>query len=211
VAAAFNNNGHGVRGDLKAVIIAILLDPEARAVPTSDNAGKLREPVIRLANWARAFHATSVSGRFQMGNIDDPLRGIAQAPMRSPSVFNFYRPEYVPPTTRIAAAGLLAPEMQITDEISVTGYLNFMRIAISNGAGINYDIRADYTPELALADTPEQLVNRVNLLLMQGQMSATLRSQILTAINSNPSNSKANKVYLAVFLTMAAPEYIVQK
>jgi uncharacterized protein (DUF1800 family) len=211
VAAAFNNNGHGVRGDLKAVVIAILLDPEARAVPSSNSAGKLREPVLRLANWARAFHAKSNSGRYMMGSIDDPLWGLGQTPMRSPSVFNFFKPEYVPPNTNIATAGLLAPEMQITDEISVTGYLNFMRDAIANGTGSNNDIHADYTPELALADTPEQLVNRVNLLLMQGQMSAALRTQILAAINSNPSNSKANKVYLAVFLTMAAPEYIVQK
>lgn len=211
VAAAFADNGHGVRGDMKAVILAVLLDPEARAVPTSANAGKLREPVMRLANWARAFHAKSSSGRYQMGNIDDPLWGIAQAPMRSPSVFNFFKPEYVPPNTGIATANLVAPEMQITDEISVTGYLNFMRDTIANGTGINNDIRADYAPELALADSPDSLVNRVNLLLMQGQMSATLRSQILAAINSNPGNSKLNKVYLAVFLTMASPEYIVQK
>lgn len=211
VAAAFANNGSGVRGDMKAVILAVLLDPEARAVPTSANAGKLREPVMRVANWARAFHAQSGSGRYAMGNIDDPLWGIAQAPMRSPSVFNFFRPEYVPPNTGIATANLVAPEMQTTDEISVTGYLNFMRDTIANGTGINNDIRADYTPELALADSPDSLVNRVNLLLMQGQMSATLRSQILTAINQNPGNSKLNKVYLAVFLTMASPEYIVQK
>lgn len=211
VAAAFNDNGHGVRGDMKAVVIAILLDPEARAVPSSNNAGKLREPVLRLANWARAFHARSNSGRYTMGDTDDPLWGMGQTPMRSPSVFNFFKPEYVPPNTSIATAGLLAPEMQITDEISVTGYLNFMRDAISNGTGRNNDIRADYTPELALADTPEQLVNRIDLLLMQGQMSAALRTQILAAINSNPSNSRTNKVYLAVFLAMASPEYIVQK
>jgi hypothetical protein len=101
--------------------------------------------------------------------------------------------------------------MQITEEMSVTGYLNFMQDAIQRGTGFSYDIKADYTAELALADTPELLLDRVNLLLMQNQMSSGLRSQILNAINSNPNNSKLNKVCLAVFLTMASPEYIVQK
>jgi uncharacterized protein (DUF1800 family) len=171
----------------------------------------LREPVIRLANWMRAFHAYSSSGRFQMGTTDDPLWGLAQTPMRSPSVFNFFRPEYVPPNTSIALANKLSPEMQITDEMSVTGYLNFMLNAIPNGTGISNDIKADYTAELALAGTPGSLVDSINLLLMQNQMSATLRSQILTAINSNPDNTPLNRVYLAIYLTMASPEYIVQK
>ena len=212
VAAAFANNGQGVRGDMKAVIKAVLLDPEARTLTPADNtAGKLREPVLRLANWLRAFHATSSSGRFQMGSLDDPLWELAQTPMRSPSVFNFFRPEYVPPNSSIAAANKFSPEMQITQEMSVTGYLNFMRDAIQNGTGISNDIKADYTAELALAGTPDLLVDRVNLLLMQNQMSSTLRAQILAAINSNPNNSNINRVYLAIFLTMASPEYLVQK
>ena len=211
VAAAFANNGQGVRGDMKAVIKAVLLDPEARTVPASSTAGKIREPVLRLANWMRAFHSASSSGRFQMGQIDDPVWGLAQTPMRAPSVFNFFRPEYVPPNSNIALANKFSPEMQITEEMSVTGYLNFMRDAIQNGTGISNDIKADYTAELALAATPGLLVDRINLLLMQNQMSSTLRSQILAAINSNPGNSAINKVYLAIFLTMASPEYIVQK
>jgi uncharacterized protein (DUF1800 family) len=211
VADAFANNGQGVRGDMKAVIYAVLTHPDAKAVPVSNNAGKLREPVIRLANWMRAFHAISSSGRFRMDATDDPLWGLAQTPMRSPSVFNFYRPDYQPPNTQILSAKLFAPEMQITEEMSVTGYLNFMQDAIQRGTGFSYDIKADYTAELVLADTPELLLDRVNLLLMQNQMSSGLRSQILNAINSNPNNSKLNKVCLAVFLTMASPEYIVQK
>ncbi len=211
VAAAFNDNGEGVRGDMKAVIAAVLFDPEARTPSASPNAGKLREPVIRLANWMRAFNAKSRSGRFQMGNTDNPLWGLAQTQMRSPSVFNFFRPEYVPPNTAIAAANLFAPEMQITDENSVTGYLNFMRDAIANGTGYYDDITADYTDALSLAGTPGRLVDHIDLLLMQNRMSSTLRSRILTAINSNPNNSDENRVYIAVYLAMASPEYIVQK
>jgi hypothetical protein len=131
--------------------------------------------------------------------------------MRASSVFNFFRPEYVPPNTSIALAHLFSPEMQITEEMSVTGYLNYMREAIQYGAGISRDIKADYTAELALAGTPNLLVDHINLLLMQNQMSPTLRGQILSAINSNPTNSRINRVYLAIFLTMASPEYIVQK
>lgn len=211
VAAAFADNGQGVRGDMKAVIKAVLLDAEAITAPTSNTAGKLREPVIRLANWMRAFHAKSSSGRFLLTSLDNPSNSLGQTPMRSPTVFNFYRPEYQPPNTSIATANLFAPEMQITEETSVVGYLNFMRNAISNGTGTSSDIKADYTAELALAGTPDLLVDRVNLLLMQNQMSSTLRGQILAAINSNANNSAINKVYLAIFLTMASPEYLVQK
>ena len=222
VAAAFANNGSGVRGDMKAVIKAILLDPEARADvdPATPNAGKLREPVVRLANWMRAFHATSASGRFLLGSLDDPLTQLGQTPMRSPSVFNFYRPGYVPPNTSIAAAGLVSPEMQITAETSVVGYLNFMRDVIPNGTGSSRDVKPDYTNELALADTPDKLVDRVNLLLMGNQMSAALRSQIIAAVSSvaisatnatSATAARKNRVSLAIFLAMASPEYIVQK
>ncbi|HYD59282.1 MAG TPA: DUF1800 domain-containing protein [Noviherbaspirillum sp.] len=222
VAAAFNNNGAGVRGDMKAVIRAILLDPEARsdASQSDANAGKLREPVVRLANWMRAFNARSTSTRFLMGNLDDPLNSLGQTPMRSPSVFNFYRPGYVPPNTSIANAGLVAPEMQITGETSVVGYLNFMRDAIPNGTGSSRDIKADYSVELTLADQPDRLVDRINLLLMANQMPASLRSQIVAAVNSvaisttnatNAATARRNRVNLAIFLTMASPEYIAQK
>ncbi|MGC2165623.1 MAG: DUF1800 domain-containing protein [Gallionella sp.] len=215
VADAFDNNGQGVRGDMKAVLKAVLLDDEALSPQSGTGAGKLREPVVRLANWMRAFHVTSSSGRFLLGNLDDPLNGLAQSPMRSPTVFNFFRPDYVPPNSNIAAAAnLVSPEMQITEETSVVGYLNFMRSAISAGTGTGRDIKADYTAELALASAPDLLLDRVNLLLMQNQMSAGLRTQILTAVSAVPdtsANSRLNRVYLAIFLTMASPEYLVQK
>ena len=211
VAAAFANNGQGVRGDMKAVIKAVLQDTEATNPPTSNTAGKLREPVLRLANWMRAFNANSTSGRFLLTSLDNAQNSLGQTPMRSPSVFNFYRPDYQAPNTSIATAGKFAPEMQITEETSVVGYLNFMRDAIPNGTGTSRDIKANYTSALALAGTPALLVDYVNLLLMQNQMSSTLRGQILAAINSNPSNSASNKVYLAVFLTMASPGYLAQK
>ena len=216
VAAAFNNNGQGVRGDMKAVIKAILLDDEAKdpSIKPSyiaNNNGKLREPVLRLANWMRAFHVSSASGNFKLPNTDDPLRALSQTPMRSPSVFNFFRPEYQPPNTSITTANLNAPEMQITEETSVFGYLDYMRNAIPSGIGTGREIKADYTVELSLSKSPDLLIDRIKLLLLQDNMSASLRSQILAAVSSNSNISAANKVYLAIFLTMASPEYLAQK
>lgn len=219
VAAAFNDNGSGVRGDMKAVLRAILLDSEAQP-GQGDAAGKLREPILRLANWLRAFNARSVSGTYPIWSLEDPLTGIGQNPMRSPSVFNFYRPNYTPPHTSIADAGLLAPEMQITGETSVIGYLNFMQMAVPRGIGQGWDVRPNYAAERSLALQPEALVDRIDLLLLHGSMSRELRSQIITAVNSlkvpkapqaSIDNAKANRVYLAVYLTLASPEYIVQK
>ena len=119
VARVFANNGAGVRGDLKAVVKAILMHPEARQV--SDHSGKLREPVLRLAAYLRAFGATSESGFWRVGNTDSPTTSLGQTPLRAPSVFNFYRPGYVPPGTQAAAAGLVVPEMQNVHETSTAG------------------------------------------------------------------------------------------
>jgi uncharacterized protein (DUF1800 family) len=220
VAAAFANNGAGVRGDLRAVIRAVLLDTEAA---DTGSAKKLREPVLRLANWMRAFNVKSTSGRFLMASTDDPLTGLGQSPLRASSVFNFFRPGYTPPNTSLSAAGLVAPEMQITGEPTVTGYLNYMQGIIPYGVGGSRDILPNYGAELALAGSPEQLVDRIKLLLLDGVMSTTLRSQIIGALNaiSQPAATAANatqvdtarknRVYMAIFLAMASPEYIAQR
>lgn len=226
VALTFNDNGSGVRGDMKAVIRAVLMAPEARwgNVASLATSPKVREPVIRLANWMRAFNVTSKSGRFLMFNTDDPVVYLAQTPMSSPSVFNFYRPGYIPPNSELAGKGLAAPELQIAHETSVIAYLNFMRYVVAWGTGGakgNNDIMPDYTAERALAYQPEALVDRIKLLVLNGNMSAGLRSQILAGLKSiaepNPSNAvdvaafRDSRVSLAIFLAMASPEYIVQK
>lgn len=221
VASAFNNNGAGVRGDMKAVLRAVLLDPEARAVPGSvANAGKLREPVVRFVNWMRAFNARSTDGKFLLGTTTDAATQLAQSPMYSPSVFNFFRPGYVPSNTRVGNLGLVSPEAQITHETSIPGYLNYMRSVITSGIGATAngarDIQADYSAELALASNPDALVDRVNLLLAAGNLSTTTRNRIRDAVASvaigtaNPTNDQRNRVNLAIYLTMASPEYIYQ-
>nr|MBA3573103.1 DUF1800 family protein [Pyrinomonadaceae bacterium] len=116
VASVFNNNGQGVRGDLKAVIRAILVDYDARGeARTSQGAGKQREPVLRVTNLLRAFKASSPSGRFSMRNA---YASLAQEAMFSPTVFNFFTPDYQRPGA-IAAAGLKSPEFEITTETTV--------------------------------------------------------------------------------------------
>ena len=162
VAAACANNGSGVRGDMKAIIRAILLDAEARdAGKLADPQwGKVREPVLRLSNWARCFNAASASGNWTIRGLDSPSTSLGQQPFRAPSVFNFYRPGYTPPNTAIATAGLVAPEFQIVGETSVVGYVNFMQGVISAGAGVAVngvrDVRASYTAEQAIADNAER-------------------------------------------------------
>jgi uncharacterized protein (DUF1800 family) len=182
VSKVFNNNGAGVRGDMKAVIKAILLDVEARDATIASQAGfgKVREPILRQAAWMRAFDTRSNSGWFLVNATDDSATSLGQTPMRSPSVFNFFRPGFVPSGTSIAAAGLVAPEMQIVDETSVAGYPNYVRSFLSSGLGTSIDgirdVQADYTDEIALADNPAALIDRVALLLNGGQASSALRS-----------------------------------
>ena len=213
--------GSGRRGDLRATLAAILLDDEARDMTkTADPTfGRVREPVLRLSAWMRAFNARSASGNFLLGTTDDAAGSLGQSPMRAPSVFNFYRPGYVPPNTAIAAANLVAPEFQIIHEVSVAGYANFMRTAVQSGAGSNSprDIQPDYAAEIALANDPSRLIDRIDLLLTYGTLSAETRSAMLAAVNSvaisasNPTPGRQNRVYLAALFALSAPEFVVQK
>jgi uncharacterized protein (DUF1800 family) len=215
VSAACANNGQGVRGDMKAIIRAILLDADARdASKVSDPQwGKVREPVLRLAHWGRCFAANSTSGNWTIRNLQSASSSLGQQPWRSPSVFNFYRPGYVPPNTAIASANLVAPEFQLIGETSVAGYTNFMQVVVQSGVGIGADVKANYSNEVPLAANADALIDRVNRCLMAGQMSSTLRNDIRTAVNAigTSGNGPNNRVYTAILLTMASPDYLVQK
>ncbi|HSV53871.1 MAG TPA: DUF1800 domain-containing protein, partial [Burkholderiaceae bacterium] len=233
VATAFNNNGAGVRGDLKAVFSAIWLDDEARgsAGLSAPAYGKLREPVLRLVQWGRTFGIQSAQGSWKIGDLSNPATQLGQSPLRSPSVFNFFRPGYVPPSTVLAATQSVAPEFQIVTESSVGGYLNYLQNVVRNGIFVNapdqpnqgsnasngFDITAAYTAELALAPDAAALVARLNLLLCAGQLSAATQALIVGALNATPvtagssDSNKRNRIAAAVLLTMASAEYLVQK
>ncbi len=223
VASAFNNNGAGLRGDFKAVLKAVLLHPEARLV--SDVSGKVREPVLRLSAFVRAFPHRSVSGKYEIDLTNNPANALGQAPLHAPSVFNFYRPGYVAPGSQSAARNLVAPELQIINETSVAGYVNYMRDSISGGVGFSAgyglnrrDLQADYTAELALASDVPALVDRVTSRLTYGAIGAARRAEIINAVssislsgNSSQTTAKRQRVNAAILLTVASPEFIVIK
>jgi uncharacterized protein (DUF1800 family) len=210
ISAVFANNGSGVRGDLRAVVRAILLDAEARTPSAASSYGKLREPVMRLTGWARAFNANSPSGAWPIGDTSSTSNRLGQSPGRSPSVFNFFRPGYTPPNSAIATAGLVAPEFQITNEPSVIAYVNYMAVLATTGTG---DFRPDYADMVALAADSAALVDEVDILL-GAALGAATKTSIRTAVDAIATGSAGgpqNRVYTAVLLTLAAPEYLVQK
>jgi uncharacterized protein (DUF1800 family) len=223
VATIFEDNGSGVRGDMKAVITAILLDPEARTTSTATTNpqyGKVRESLVRYTQWARAFTAQSRNGGYWLNSTEDPIYGLGEMTLRSPTVFNWCAPGYVPPATSIAAAGLVGPEFQMTNVTTVVGYLNYMQNAIGGNATSGPDVFASYDTELGLATTPTALVDRVNLLLMAGQMNSNLESEIVNAVSAieiptgdqNAINAAlAARVQTAIYLTMASPDYTAQQ
>jgi uncharacterized protein (DUF1800 family) len=211
VSAAFANNGAGVRGDLRAVLRAVLLDPEARGdAGLSDPAfGKLREPMLRFVQWARTFGIADATDTWRLGDLSDPATRLGQSPLRSPSVFNFFRPGYVPPNSGIGARTV--PEFQITTESSVAGYVNFMQAVIGNAAFNGTTVSYAGLP---LAADAAALLTELNLLLAAGQLSAptlTALQAALTSISSATANGSTNRLKAALLLVMASPEYLTLK
>ena len=161
---------------------------------------------------ARSFGATSILDTWNtIGDTSNPSTRLGQSPLRSPSVFNFFRPGYVPPNTAIGAQGLVVPELQITNESTVVGYLNYLQTTISSTTA---DFRANYAAELATAATSGALVDRYALLLAAGQLSAATLTTIKTAVETIAATNdagKLNRIYATIMLIMASPEYLVQK
>jgi uncharacterized protein (DUF1800 family) len=213
VARVFNDDGTGTKGNLRAVVRALLLDDEARSAATAAGLsfGKLREPMLRFAAWARAYGVTSPSGAWAVGSTADPATRLAQSPLRSPTVFNFFRPGYVPPNTGIGTAALVAPEFQITNESSVIGVINFMQRAVAGRVG---DLTPDYSSLLSVADDATALINEINLVLAANQLSAATISSLATSVATMPSGTdtlRRNRINASLVLVLAAPEFIVQK
>jgi uncharacterized protein (DUF1800 family) len=213
VAAQFKDNGSGQKGDLKTVIKTMLLDTEARSdAGLADPAfGKLREPVLRFVQWARSFGVTSTDDTWTIGDLSDPAIRLGQSPLRAPSVFNFFRPGYVPPNSPIAARALNAPEFQITTESSVAGYVNYMQKAIANGVA---GLKANTAFLMPLVNDSAALLAELNVLLAAGQLSSATLTALKTALDTiavaTPAG-QANRINAAITLVMVAPEYLAQK
>ncbi len=212
VANAFNNNGSGVRGDLRAVIRAVLLDPEATApVDKTSNFGKLREPAVRYAAMLRQLGAESDDGFiFNTGYLLQELG--KQHPLSSPSVFNFYLPEHSP-AGDIAAAGLVAPEFQILTSNSVVGLTNLVDFAVSADfvtdapepfatVTLSY---ADYRP---LTDNAAALVERLSIVFTAGTLDAETQSRIVSILND--IDDAEFRLRAAVYMVLVSADYAVR-
>ncbi len=232
VAAAFADNGSGVRGDMKAVVKAILLDPEAReaAMLNQPTWGKLREPVLRVVNFARAFNAASTSGYYP---LDQFTLDHGQDPMNSPSVFNFFLPSHSPPGP-ITQLGLVAPEFQIINaSTAITGPNYFWDDAIlgglhTQGAGnASYAVRPNITNELAMivpaaqinldvpggpAADPDALIRRLDLALTGGTLSAPqfqIIREAMLRVNPPTWQWHRERLRMAVYLIVTSPDFNV--
>ncbi|MEM8772416.1 MAG: DUF1800 domain-containing protein [Pseudomonadota bacterium] len=211
------NAGGGGRGDMRAVVAAILMDIEARdtAMISDDQFGKIREPILRFTHWARAF-GVDETATDDIREIRDtsPPSVLGQQAYRSPSVFNFYRPGFVAPGSQSAAQGLVAPELQITTGSSITGYANFMEDFIFNDAS-DINFLADYSDELLLANDPAALVDHLDEIFTYGTLSTTTRTRIIEAVNSiqgtNNLPRDETRVAMAVQMVLTSQDYLVQR
>lgn len=219
VAAVFNNNGAGVRGDLAATARAILMDPEARLVSQQPiGFGKVREPLLRLTHLWRAMDARTRSGRMAEYFLIEyhPERWLAQSPLKAPSVFNFYSPNYVP-SGEMTTTGMTAPELQLATSEMLPITQNMIGDEIfgaykGNPQAGPQDVLMDMQRDGALAADPGALLDRYNLLFFSGQMSQRLRGIVLARLNEIPNkNGGRDRIQEALFLLTNSPEYIVQK
>jgi uncharacterized protein (DUF1800 family) len=170
--------------------------------------GHLREPVIRVTHLLRAFRASSPSGKFSLRVANTAL---GQEAMHSPTVFNFFTPDYSAPGP-IAAAGLKSPEFEITTETTVITIANYLRNGIYTNLGPSTDIiTLNLATEQALAANPAQLVDHLNYLLMANNMSAAMRDILVNAITQIPADNPTERARTAIYLVVNSPEYAVDK
>jgi uncharacterized protein (DUF1800 family) len=227
VAERFNNDGSGRRGNLEAVIRAILLDAEARNPPAGAVAGKLKEPLLRLTQFWRAYGVTSTSGKLGVARNfsgGTPTAQFGQGQGMSPSVFNFFSPSYAPPG-EIADGGYVSPEMQLGTEILAASSANYFYTQAftrtqAQAATLNADdMYITTTDELAVANDSEALVNRVaeRLLGGAGQMSAALKAETKAQIErttvptTNPNTALATRTGDAIYFVVTSPDFALQR
>ena len=223
VAAVFNNNGSGVRGDMKAVVRQILRDPEAAGPQYMVRAkwGKLREPVVRFAQGHRAFKAAvnNSSGYYDVWDLSDSTN-LAQDVLRAPSVFNFYSPFFAP-SASFGADGSSAPEFQIATTDSVSGYGDFSQWGIMGGfrswnANDNpsYWIKPDYSYYTGIAGNALQLVQELELVMAEGTLDPDFRRALVASISKIGAGNAAGKLErfnTALWLLMNTPDALIQK
>ena len=217
VAGVFANNGSGQRGDMLAVIKAILLDQEARnpAFIVDPEHGKLREPFLRVTHLLRAFNFVVPPHVLPYNFQFATAAALGQYPLSAPSVFNLYLPDYEPPGV-IGGAGLVGPEFQILNSDSGVKTLNAFYSVIERALGEIFPL--DLSPQAQLSGSTAMLVDNVDLLLTHGTLSDQTRAKVIAAVDGVtstmvPSGSSLGitKAHMAVYLIMVSPDYAVLK
>ena len=216
VAAAFNDNGAGTRGDMKAVLRAILLDPEARGnIKTAPRYGKLREPVQLITNLGRIFPAKDYNGEnITDGALSGHLQPLGQNPFYSPTVFNFFSPDYIIPGTTV-----LAPEFEILNTGNGVKRINLLHTLIFEGLPANAtdSLRGtslsfgEFVPAAEADPTGNQLLDLLNARMMHGALTQQHKDKILPAVQAVPSSSPLQRVKTAVYLLAASAQYQIQR
>jgi uncharacterized protein (DUF1800 family) len=212
VSAVFDDDGTGRRGNLAAVVRAILIDDEARSAPGGATGGKVREPLLRLTQLWRAYDARARSGKY----VDiDPTKSFGQGPLTAPSVFSFFSPYYAPPGP-INDEDLVAPELQLATEYRNTLIANVFyeqafrhnsRSTVSDPDAVIIDIESD----LRFAPTPASLVASVANKLLAGRISDALRTQAERQVARVGASNASKRVAEAIWLVATSPEFAVQR
>lgn len=209
VAAAFNNNGSGVRGDMKSVIRAILLDPEARGdVKTEAGYGHLREPVLLALNLIRVMNGQT-DGVYLRGQVSN----LGQNLFYSPSVFNYFPPDYAVPGTTV-----FGPEFGILFSNSALSRANMINSLVYNtliapdpnvqgATGTSLNLAALQ----AQASNPAQMVETLNTKMLHGTMSTNMKNAIITAVNAVSATDTLGRARAAVYLTATSQQYQVER
>lgn len=227
VASVFNDNGRGVRGDLKSVFKAIFLDPEARQDQPVEYFGKLKEPMIRIFQWARTFNVRSIRDSWKLYELQS---FIGQSPLKSPSVFNFYRPGYVPSGTSWPS-WMLGPEFQITNETTTAGYVNAIYNIVRDGIyitgadnniawknGVNgFDLAPNYEPWFNIMHETDRFLDSLNLHLCANRLTSSNRSlirNVLLSFNITANSNlefKKNAMASVLLLILCSPEFLIEE
>ncbi len=236
VASAFNNDGHGVRGNMEAVIRAILTDPEARdcAFITDPRAGKLLQPMERMINLFKAFNISTPSGKYWFRDYGEVYDKVEQSYLYSPTVFNFFSP-YFADGEFVAPNDMVSPEFQILHSTSGIHYLNTMEDMIEvrpfkNKTGINDNPgnprvvnngadapTLDFTPLTTIYANNgiTALIDHLDLYLCRGQLSASTRAHIEDNIAQNVANgTNLNDLEIVedvLYYIMMSPNYVILK
>jgi hypothetical protein len=202
VSAAFDNNGGGVRGDMKAVVRAVLMDPEARGeVKTDPGYGHLREPVLFITGLLRAFGATSD------GELAAQANAMDQNLFNSPTVFSYYPHDYLIPGTTVQG-----PEFGIQSSSAAEARLNFVNSLTTTGIRTTDGGTAiDLSSLVPYAATPASLASRLNEMLLHGTMSSAMASAVTTAVTAVPATNPLLRVQTAVYLVAGSSQYQVQR